>query len=394
VTPAGTGLSAGVVSGKEFPKVLSEAGAFADLQSLTTADGLVAYDINAPFWSDGADKGRWMALPAGGKIRYSAEGEWGFPAGTTFVKHFARDGRRLETRVLVCDGRGGVSGAAYKWRADQSEADRVDEPISETVSEGRRWYFPGRADCAVCHTAVAGGVLGVKTRQMNRVERGGENQLARWARLGLFDREIEAVEGLARLCAVGDRSANVETRARSFLDANCAHCHRPGGVAGNFDARFDTPLAMQNLIGGRVLIDLGIDGARAIAPRDPWRSIVLNRVETTDQTRMPPLAHELVDRAGAAVLREWIGGMAGRAVVAPPTFEPRGGEFTKAARVTLRCAEPGAVIRYTLDGSLPGPTASAYERPIELTEPATVRARAYKDGMTRSVVAQETYVVP
>jgi mono/diheme cytochrome c family protein len=235
--------------------------------------------------------------------------------------------------------------------------------------------------------------LGVKTRQINRVEGDGGNQLARWARLGFFDREAGPADGLARLYALEDQSAGVEARARSFLDANCAHCHRPGGVAGNFDARFDTPLARQNLIGGRVLIDLGIDGARAIAPRDPWRSIVLNRVETTDQTRMPPLAHEVVDRAGAAVLREWIASMPGPAVVAPPSFEPKGGEFARSARVTLRCAEPGAVIRYTLDGSLPGPSAREYQGPIELTEPVTVRARAYKDGMTRSVVVQETFVV-
>jgi len=37
--------------------------------------------------------------------------------------------------------------------------------------------------------------------------------------------------------------------------------------------RYDTPLARQNLIEGRVLIDQRIDGARVIAPNDIWRSI-------------------------------------------------------------------------------------------------------------------------
>ena len=55
--------------------------------------------------------------------------------------------------------------------------------------------------------------------------------------------------------------------------------------------------------------------------------------------------------------------------------------------------EPGAIIRYTLDGSAPIKSSPIYHGPLELTEPATLRARAYKDGTTRSIIVQETFIV-
>src|SRR6266436_6233800 len=114
-----------------MPPLLSQTGAFLDTRSLTRTDGLIPYDLNVPFWSDGAAKSRWVCLPtgaSGGKppIKFRAEGAWIFPNGTVFVKHFelatneARPAqtRRLETRLLICDSTGGVFGLAYKWRPD------------------------------------------------------------------------------------------------------------------------------------------------------------------------------------------------------------------------------------------------------------------------------------
>ena len=135
-----------------IPKLLSQTGAFRDLPreiapvgprthagmvisrggaTLTPADFLVPYDVNVPFWSDGAEKTRWVCVPPGEVIHFSPSGEWRFPPGTIFVKHFdiATDEmhpgvkRRLETRLLVCDAAGGVYGVTYKWRADNSDAE-------------------------------------------------------------------------------------------------------------------------------------------------------------------------------------------------------------------------------------------------------------------------------
>jgi uncharacterized repeat protein (TIGR03806 family) len=388
------------------PLLLSQVGGFKDLAKLTPAAGLVPYEINVSFWSDGAKKHRWIALPPGKQIEFSAHGEWRFPVGTVFVKHFewpagpSEPQRRIETRVLVCGADGGVVGASYKWRSDGSDADLVTEPITTSINaEGnppRAWYFPGTADCRVCHTPAAGGVLGVKTRQLNRpFGQTGENQLITWNRRGFLTSIPKPFdpEQFDKLASSKDASRTVEDRARSYLDVNCSNCHRPGGVAGNFDARYDTPLSHQNLIDGPVLIDLGLDRARVIAPHDVWRSIALARVETSDLTRMPPLAHETVDREGAELLRSWITSMPGLTVLEPPVIETRGGEYRGTLRVVIRHRDPGAAIRYTLDGSAPGMNAALYQGPIELKGPTTLRARAYKEGATRSIVVQETFIV-
>ncbi|HTL73780.1 MAG TPA: hypothetical protein VL863_10795, partial [bacterium] len=215
-----------------FPHLLSQTGAFADTTNLVPAAALTPYDLIVPFWSDGAEKSRWISVPSGERIKFAVTGEWVFPKGTVFVKHFelATDAthpeqkRRLETRLLVCDADGGVYGATYKWRADSSDADLLETNLTEAITirtatgmRKQEWYYPSRADCLTCHTANAGYVLGVKTRQLNRdfkylspgsagvspaslstpgrqdASASGlapvvtDNQLCAWNHLGLFD---------------------------------------------------------------------------------------------------------------------------------------------------------------------------------------------------------------
>ncbi len=100
-----------------MPALLSQTGALKDPRTLTPSDGLIEYEIRVPFWSDGAQKRRWIAVPAS-KIEFSPEGEWTFPSGVVFVKTFELPvddtrpsvKRRLETRLLVRDRAGGVYG--------------------------------------------------------------------------------------------------------------------------------------------------------------------------------------------------------------------------------------------------------------------------------------------
>jgi hypothetical protein len=240
--------------------------------------------------------------------------------------------------------------------------------------------------------------LGVKTQQMNREYNYAgtkDNQLRAWNRLGLFDRVLknEEIDSCAKLARLDDANASLEERVRSYLDANCSQCHRPGGAVAYFDARFDTPLERQNLVDKPVVIDQGIDGARAIAPNDPWRSIIFMRVNTLEPIKMPPLAHEVKDEGAVALLRQWIHSLPGTEVLEPPVISPKGGEFGKTAKVEIRHSDAKAEVRYTIDGSAPGKSALLYMGPIELTGPATVRARAYRPGFTRSITVQETFIV-
>lgn len=398
-------------AGEAMPRLLSQTGAFRNVAERIPHDGLIPYDLIVPFWSDGAEKSRWISVPAGQKIKFAATGEWVFPAGTVFVKNFdlATDEtnpahqRRLETRLLVCDDHGGVYGVTYKWRADNSDAELLTTNLTEEIpiktATGVRtqmWYYPSQKDCLTCHTPTAGYVLGVKTRQLNRDFSYGPdftvNELLAWSCNGLLDTNlIDAdLKNLPKLAALDDTTRSLEDRARSYLDANCAHCHRPQGTVAYFDARYDTPLARQGLIDGHVLIDERIDGARVIAPHDIWRSILLMRADTVEAFKMPPLARNTIDTRGMELLRQWIESLSGPPVLPPPKFSPAGGNFTKSVTVVLK-SEPGATIRYTLDGTVPTTSDLLYEKPIELKDPTILRAKAFKSGFKKSITSEEIY---
>jgi uncharacterized repeat protein (TIGR03806 family) len=398
----------------QLPRLLSQTGAFKDMRVLKVSDSLIPYDLNVAFWSDRAMKSRWVSVPSNTSIKFLPTGEWTFPQGTVFVKHFdlATDEtrpdvkRRLETRLLVCDSTGGVYGVVYKWRADNSDADLLATNLTEAIPiktatgmHTQMWYYPSRQDCLTCHTPLAGGVLGVKTRQLNREftfpSGVTDNELRAWNHIGLFETKLDeaGLKNFPKLARADDTTRSIEDRTRSYLDANCAHCHRPNGTVANFDARYDTPLAKQNLIGGPILINEGIDGARAIAPNDIWRSILFMRVNRLDGTKMPLLAHGELDRQGAALLRQWIESLPGPKVLPPPEISPHGGSYSKPVEVSLKASEPGASIRYTLDGSVPTTSDLLYEKPIPLAAPTILRAKAFKPGFTKSITTQEVFSV-
>ncbi len=327
-----------------FPKLLSQTGAFRNLAELVPEPGLIPYNVNTPLWSDGAVKTRWMALPENTDVNFTPNGEWTFPAGTVFVKNFElpvddtnpKILRRLETRLLVRDTNGYVYGAGYKWRADHSDADLVTAGLTEDITVKtaggtriQRWFYPGRQDCLTCHTPASGGVLGVKTRQLNgdfEYSNGvTDNQLRAWNHIGLFDTKLneDDIPRFTKLVAVTDATAPLELRARAYLDANCAQCHRPGGAEAFFDARFDTPLEKQGLINGPVANPLGISGAKTIVPGDVSKSVLFHRVSIVGNLQMPPLARNVTDSNAVTVLAAWINSLPRVAPSLPPGWVHR-----------------------------------------------------------------------
>jgi len=85
--------------------------------------------------------------------------------------------------------------------------------------------------------------------------------------------------------------------------------------------------------------------------------------------------------------------MPGKDVLAPPKITPEAGTYPAAVAVTLTSPDSGAQIRYTLDGSVPGPQDLLYSAPITVSGATVVRARAYKDGMTRSITSESVFII-
>lgn len=320
----------------EPPALLSQIGAFTDLSSLNPAPGLHPYTVNTPLWSDGAVKKRWMAVPNDGthdtaqeKIVFSSTNEWQFPKGTVFVKHFELpvddlnpgNTRRVETRFVVMDDSGGVYGVTYKWRADGSDADllltgtNTDYQISGLggTTRTQTWQFPSRQDCLTCHNANAGYVLGVKTHQLNcslfYPETGRtDNQLRALGHIGMFGSNYSEVQitNYLQSFSISNTTASLESRVRSYIDANCSQCHRPGGVQAYFDARYATPLAQQGLIYGPTYTFINDPSDQVLVPGDIAHSMMHNRASRVGQFQMPPLAKNVVDTNAIQVLADWI----------------------------------------------------------------------------------------
>jgi uncharacterized repeat protein (TIGR03806 family) len=407
-----------------LPQRLSLTGVFSDTPSMTPVGSLIPYSVNVPLWSDGAIKTRWMSVPNSGapytpdeQILFTQTGEWSFPQGTVFVKHFdlATDEtnpavrRRLETRLLVRDSAGAVYGVTYKWRADNSDADLLTSSLSENVlitnASGIRtqvWYYPSPSDCLGCHTPAANYVLGVKTRQLNgnyTYPSSGvtDNQLRTLNHAGLFNPAFDeaAIPTYSKLSALTNSSAPLEERARSYIDANCAQCHRPGGPAPTFDGRYDTPLTNQNIINGVLQKgDLGYDNAKVVVPRDIYRSVLWDRMNTVDPTiKMPQIARNLIDTNAVQVMADWINSLPGVQALLPPVLNPTGGTFVASVLVALQGPDTNATLRYTLDGSLPTTNSILYAGPITLTNSLTLSAKAFEPGYNESVAANGLFTL-
>src|SRR5262249_61914535 len=91
-------VSHSVVEG--LPTEVRDTGLYAD-GSVTTIDASNhEYRPGWEAWSDGADKTRWVHLPAGAVIDASDPNAWVFPVGTKLWKELRIGGARIETRML------------------------------------------------------------------------------------------------------------------------------------------------------------------------------------------------------------------------------------------------------------------------------------------------------
>ncbi len=295
------------------PDLLSASGCVDPADTTQPYDGLVPYDINARFWSDGADKERYIGLPNGTTMSIDAADDFDFPPGTVIVKNFRLNGELIETRHLMRHPDGVWAGYTYEWNAAQTEATRVRGGKVANV-QGQDWIFPDEAECLQCHTTVAGVALGPEIAQLNKdftypSTGRTHNQLETLDAVTMFSSPLPGDPAtLPALADPTDAGADLDDRARAWLHTNCASCHQPGGpTPTDLDLRYTTALADMNACGiAPDTGDVGIAMPLIIAPGEPDRSVLVARVDRRDVDGMPPLGSTIVDADGVALLTQWV----------------------------------------------------------------------------------------
>jgi uncharacterized repeat protein (TIGR03806 family) len=287
---------------------LSQTGCVMFPQTDTTANGLIPYTPALPFWSDGLNKQRFIALPDDQQITFSEQGNWQFPIGSVLTKHFLADQKRIETRLMMRHSNGNWAGYVYQWNDDQTEAMRVRGGKNIEL-EGFSYRIPSENECLACHTVASGYVLGVETVQLNSNLLYSEtevvaNQLDTFSHIDLFsnppNRSSTQLENF--------QQSDLNSRARAYLHVNCAGCHQPSGpTSSDLDLRYFVDLA--NINGCLVppqFGDLGVEDGLIINPGTPALSILLTRMASRGANAMPPIGTLKVDETGKALISEWI----------------------------------------------------------------------------------------
>ena len=294
-----------------LPERLSDTGLFANVAQQRLGSRVFAYTPSYALWSDGADKRRWVYVPAGEQVDTRDPDAWQFPEGTKLWKEFSHDGLRLETRLLQKVGPGSAdwSAVAYVWDADQKDA--VKAPYGAVNALGTAHDVPASGECFACHDGRANRVLGFSAIQLAR--RTYDDSVGLDAEGGA----IVLSEALPTLDVPGTPS---QRAALGYLHANCSHCHNQSGSAAaagkcldpnqslsfelDFSLRSDALLSVGTTATYRTAI------GRVIERGKPEDSKLVQLMAGRGAFRqMPPIATERVDELGLRALRDWIGAL-------------------------------------------------------------------------------------
>ena len=315
-----------------FPRQLSESGLFTNVAKHRLADGVYGYDVIEPMWQDGAVAERFIGLPGKSKVETevvrapndkirSVTVKW--PANAVLGRTVMLSGGkpssapvRVETQLLHFDGEM-WSGYSYRWNNEGTDAELIDAAGDEVKvpaagwKGGSRFRIHGRAECVRCHNSWSGYALGFQPEQLAALSVDSKTPIREALNAhGLADENFFVRKSPGQL--VASRSDQpIDLRARSWLHANCAHCHRRhGGGAVPLEVNIDQPLAKAALVDVTPTRgQFGIPDGRIVVPGEPDRSVMLYRLAAIGSGHMPIIGARETDTEGVNLLWDWIAGM-------------------------------------------------------------------------------------
>ena len=298
-----------------------------NMADLNPVYGVLPYDLISPLFSDYAHKKRFVWMPNDVSATYDNDYTiLNFPVGTMLIKNFYFDDilpvaetKILETRIMIKKSSGWIF-ANYKWNDEQTEAVfdlngsfKAFDFLVDDEPKSVNYRVPSGSECFTCRKAENDSpvAIGPKPQNLNKTlnySDGTKNQLEKWVEMGYLTGTIP--QNIESLVEWDDETQDLETRVRSYLDINCAHCHSDNRHCDYRPVRFafNESSDISNL-GVCIVPHTNIDPSLTyiINPGNSERSVIARRLNSSEESvRMPLLGRTLKHDKGVQLIEEWI----------------------------------------------------------------------------------------
>lgn len=305
-----------------------------ELKNQSPSLNVIPYEPASSLFTDYAQKKRFIWMPTGVQATYNGDGKiLNFPVGTVLIKTFyyttiqpANSTQIIETRVMIRKS-DGWKFYEYLWNDAQTEATLVTgadfvngssktitfkKPNNEIITA--QYRIPSDSECLACHKInEIATPIGVKPQNLNKnytYSAGSKNQLQKLLEQGYL---ASFPGSIVSTVDYRDTSKSLDLRVRSYLDANCAHCHQDQGRCDYRTIRFAFDQTTDpDKIGICLTADEIISPTlqKIVAPGNVSKSIMHYRTFTNDESeRMPLLGRTIRHDEGLALLEQWIGSL-------------------------------------------------------------------------------------
>ncbi|MBC7523452.1 MAG: hypothetical protein H7239_03310 [Flavobacterium sp.] len=311
-----------------------------DLKNLNPSLGVLPYEPASSLFSDYAHKKRFVWMPNGTKANFDGDANvLNLPVGAALVKTFYYDNvlpsnttRIVETRIMIRKTSGWIF-AEYVWNNDQTEAyfdlngsyTDIQWKDENNVIKNVNYRIPNEVQCIVCHKAkqIVNGVevinnipIGIKPQNLNTnytYEAESKNQLTKWIDYGYLQNNFSLPSTQNSTVNYKDTSKDLEVRARSYIDINCAHCHQLDRHCDYRPMRFAFSETANNHANMGVCVptsdmqDFPSQLSSVVTPQNIDQSMLFYRINTTNESyRMPLHGRTLIHTEGVLLIKDWI----------------------------------------------------------------------------------------
>jgi hypothetical protein len=298
------------------PVKLSCTGLYQGRAPLTYASSALPYTPGVTFWSDGAEKQRFLYLPPGSQIDTSQLDSWKFPVGTKAWKEFRRNSALVETRLFWKRGEGNWFSGTYVWDHEQSDAVLNDSRTPLLSDDG--YEIPTAKDCGKCHHGGSDSLLGVEAVSLALPTAVGVTLESLRDSGSLSD----APEPIS--VALPEDDTGKAAAALGYLHVNCGMpCHSSRGLGEETqlilrmraDQLWPAPVPVEQTDAYMATVSQSpttasvhqkFPEALRITPGNHDQSLLWLLSHRRGDYQMPPLVSHRVDDVGTQELSEWI----------------------------------------------------------------------------------------